>query len=98
MKKVSQKTLLEAAHNLMFDIDEVELEVLTEEYADLLEAIEHMKTIKNIDHVKPMVFPYEVVTDYLREDIVEAPLSQEEALKNASKVEEGQIVIPKVVK
>ena len=45
MKKVSQKTLLEAAHNLMFDIDDVELEVLSEEYADLIEAIEHMKTI-----------------------------------------------------
>lgn len=98
MKKVSQKTLLEAAHNLMFDIDEVELEVLTEEYADLLEAIEQMKSITNIDHVKPMVFPYELVTDYLREDVVASCLSQEEALKNASKVENGQIVIPKVVR
>ena len=42
MKTVSQKTLLEAAHNLMFDIDEVELEVLKEEYADILDAIEEM--------------------------------------------------------
>ena len=98
MKKVSQKTLLEAAHNLMFDIDDIELEVLTEEYADILEAIECMKNIPNIDHVKPMVFPYELVTDYLREDVVDTPLTQEEALKNATKVEEGQIVIPKVVK
>ena len=57
-----------------------------------------MKTIENIGHVKPMVFPYELVTDYLREDVVDSPLSQEEALKNATKVEEGQIVIPKVVK
>ena len=98
MKKVSRKTLLEAAHNLMFDIDEIELKVLEEEYADLLEAIEHMKTIENIDHVKPMVFPYELVTDYLREDVAETPLSQQDALKNATRVEEGQIVIPKVVK
>ncbi len=98
MKKVSQKSLLAAAHNLMFDIDEVELQVLTEEYADILEAINHMQTIPNIDHVKAMVFPYELVTDYLREDVANTPLSQEEALKNATKVEEGQIVIPKVVK
>lgn len=98
MKKVSQKSLLEAAHNLMFDIDEVELQVLTEEYADILEAIECMKNIPNIDHVKPMVFPYDLVTDYLREDVTEPCLTQQEALKNASKVEEGQIVIPKVVR
>ena len=98
MKKVSQKTLLAAAHNLMFDIDDIELEVLTEEYADLLVAIEHMKNIPNIDHVKAMVFPYDLVTDYLREDEVKPCLSQEEALKNASKVEDGQIVIPKVVR
>ena len=98
MKKVSQKSLLEAAHNLIFDIDEVELQVLTEEYADILEAIECMKNIPNIDHVKPMVFPYDLVTDYLKEDVTEPCLTQQEALKNASKVEEGQIVIPKVVR
>jgi aspartyl/glutamyl-tRNA(Asn/Gln) amidotransferase C subunit len=98
MKKVSQKSLLEAAHNLMFDIDEVELQILTEEYADILEAIECMKNIPNIDHVKPMVFPYDLVTDYLREDIADNVLDKKEALKNASKVEDGQIVIPKVVK
>lgn len=98
MKKVSQKTLLEAAHNLMFDIDEVELAILTEEYADLLEAIKHMQAIPNIDSVKPMIYPYDLVTDYLREDVVIPSLSQEEALKNASKVLEGQIVIPKMVK
>lgn len=98
MKKVSQKTLLEAAHNLMFDIDEIELEVLVEEYADILEAIEHMQTIPNVDHAKAMIFPYDIVTDILREDVVGEILTQEEALRNASKVEEGQIVIPKVVK
>ena len=98
MKKVSQKTLLEAAHNLMFDIDDIELEVLTEEYADILEAIECMKNIPNIDHVKPMVLPYDLVTDYLREDVTDNVLDKKEALKNASKVEDGQIVIPKVVK
>ena len=98
MKKVSQKSLLEAAHNLMFDIDSVELEILKEEYADILDAIEEMKTIPNIDQLRPMIFPYEIVTDSLREDEINNVLSQQEALKNASKVEEGQIVIPKVVK
>lgn len=98
MKTVNEKTLLEAAHNLMFDIDNVELEVLKEEYADILDAIEEMKSIPNIDQLRPMIFPYEIVTDSLREDEINNVLSQQEALKNASKVEEGQIVIPKVVK
>ena len=98
MKTANEKTLLEAAHNLMFEIDEVELEILKEEYADILDAIEEMKKIPNIDHVRPMIFPYEIVTDYLREDVVDNVLSKEEALSNASKVEDGQIVIPKVVK
>ena len=42
MKKVSQKSLLAAAHNLMFDIDEVELQVLTEEYADIREKMTYL--------------------------------------------------------
>ena len=82
----------------MFDIDSVELEILKEEYADILDAIEEMKSIPNIDQLRPMIFPYEIVTDSLREDEINNVLSQQEALKNASKVEEGQIVIPKVVK
>lgn len=98
MKAVSPKTLLEAAHNLMFDIDEVELQALEEEYADILAEIEIMKEIPGIDQVRPMIFPYELVTDYLREDVVGDFMSQEDTLKNASKVEDGQIAIPKVVK
>ncbi|MBO6262325.1 MAG: Asp-tRNA(Asn)/Glu-tRNA(Gln) amidotransferase GatCAB subunit C [Bacilli bacterium] len=98
MKTANEKTLLEAAHNLMFDINDVELEVLKEEYADILDAIEEMKSIPNIDQLRPMIFPYEIVTDYLREDVTDNVLDKKEALKNASKVEDGQIVIPKVVK
>ena len=44
-----------------------------------------------------MTFPFDVSTTYMREDVVEEPLSNEEALKNASDVKDGQIRLPKVV-
>ena len=43
-------------------------------------------------------FPFEVVTNHLREDVVEQPLAKEEALQNSHNVEDGQITLPKVVR
>ena len=44
-----------------------------------------------------MTFPFECETDFLREDEPTTPLTQEEALRNAKDVVEGQIRLPKVV-
>ena len=98
MNKIDKETLIEAAHNLKFDISEEEILVLQEEFDDIEIEIEFIKTLPHIDEVEPMVFPYEIYTDYLREDIPDTPLQQEEVLRNAKKVVDGQIAIPKVVK
>lgn len=98
MQKINKEVLLEAAHNLMFDISEDEIAVLLEECDDILKAVELIKTLKSIDEVEPMVFPYEIKTTYLREDVAISPLSQEDALKNACRIKDQHIVIPKVVK
>lgn len=98
MNKIDKETLIEAAHNLKFDISEEEILVLQEEFDDIEAEIEFIKTLPHIDEVEPMVFPYEIYTDYLREDIPDTPLQQEEVLRNAEKVVDGQIAIPKVVK
>ena len=50
-----------------------------------------------VDEASPMVFPFDVTTTFLREDVPTTPLSNEDALKNASDVIEGQIRLPKVV-
>ncbi|HHT67405.1 MAG TPA: Asp-tRNA(Asn)/Glu-tRNA(Gln) amidotransferase subunit GatC [Erysipelotrichaceae bacterium] len=97
MKKVSKETLLETAHNLMFDIDEEQLRILSEEYEDIFEATKNIQIIPGVDEVEPMVFPYEIFGE-LREDSPSSSLSLEEALKNAENVRDGHIVIPKVVK
>ena len=45
-----------------------------------------------------MVYPFEMPTTFLREDVVENVCSQEDALKNAKAQKEGHFVVPKVVK
>lgn len=98
MQKISKETLLEAAHNLKFEITDEQLLILMEECEDIMSAIEQIKKIPNIDSVEPMVFPYEITSSYLREDEAASPLNQQDAIKNASNVKDGQIVLPKVVK
>lgn len=63
----------------------------------ILDQIDLLSQIDGLDDVEPMIFPYSVYSDYLREDEVEEPLSQEEALKNAKETKDGMIKIPKVV-
>lgn len=98
MQKIDTQTLLEAAHNLKFNITDEQLVILLEECEDIMSAIEEIKKIPHIDEVEPMVFPYEIKTFELREDVAETPLTQYEAIKNANNVKDGQIVLPKVVK
>ena len=52
----------------------------------------------NTDNVDEMIFPLAVETTFLREDEVGEYLSQEEALANVTKVKQGHVVVPKVVK
>jgi aspartyl-tRNA(Asn)/glutamyl-tRNA(Gln) amidotransferase subunit C len=45
-----------------------------------------------------MVYPFEMETTFLREDVVENVLSEEDALKNAAKTRNGHVLVPKVVR
>ena len=98
MKKVTKEVLIEASHKLLFDLTDEELDKLLNDFNVILEQIDLMSQIDGLDDVEPMVFPYPVYSDYLREDVVETSLSQEEALKNAKEKENGMIKIPKVVR
>lgn len=98
VKPVNKETLKEAANKLMFDMTDQEYETLLEEFDILMQQIELMNEIPGIDNVEPVVFPFDVTNDYLREDIPSTPLNKEDALKNASDVSDGQIILPKVVR
>ena len=97
MKTVNKKILKDVANKLMFDMDDSQYDTLLEEFDVILKQMDIISDIPNIDDVAPMTFPFDVTTSYLREDVASKPLSQEEALKNASDVVDGQIRLPKVV-
>ncbi|MCR5505407.1 MAG: aspartyl/glutamyl-tRNA amidotransferase subunit C [Bacilli bacterium] len=97
MKTVNKEILKEAANKLMFDMEDSQYQTLLDEFDVILERMELISEIPGIDDALPMTFPFDVTVAYMREDVVTKPLSQEEALKNAGDVVEGQIRLPKVV-
>ena len=97
MKEIKPDFLKKCANNLMFDLTDKECETLIEDFEDIFKQMSEIKNIEGINDVEIMVFPFEVITDFLREDIEIEPLQVEEVLKNAKDVQEGQIKLPKVV-
>lgn len=85
------------ANQLMFDLNDQEISELQEDFKVLLEQI---KILDKVDtkQVVEMIYPFEEETTYLREDVVEHVISQEEALRNAKSVMAGHVHVPKVVK
>jgi Asp-tRNA(Asn)/Glu-tRNA(Gln) amidotransferase C subunit len=59
-----------------------------------MELIGHLE---GVDVLEPMTFPFDVTVDDLRPDEPTQPLTQTEALQNASSKIAGQIKLPKVV-
>ena len=97
MEKASKELFKEIASSLMFELSESDYQALMNEFDAVIEQMNHLSAVKDVDKATPMVFPYEIVTSYLREDVPEQSLKREEVLKNASNVVDGQISIPKVV-
>ena len=97
MKPVSKEVLQIAASKMMFEMSDSQYNALIKELNVFLKQVDLIGQIPNIDDVEPMTFPFDVTTTYLREDVVKTPLTNEEALKNATDVKDGQIRLPKVV-
>lgn len=97
MKEVNKDVLKDAANRLYFDMTDSEYDTLLEEFANIQQEFELMGQINGVDEVVPMTFPFDVSIDFLRDDEPETPLSQEDVLKNAGNIKEGQIKLPKVV-
>ena len=97
MKKVTKEVLKEAANKLMFDMSDEQYDTLLEEFDIVIKQMELISRIAGVDEAEPMTFPFDITNPFLREDIPEAPLSRDEALKNAKDVVDGKISLPKVV-
>lgn len=97
MEKLSKESFLKLANDIMFDLNEQEIDELTDEFDTLMQ---QMQLLDNIDtsSVAEMVYPFEEETTYMREDEIENILTQEETLLNARNSKDGLLVVPKVVK
>lgn len=85
------------AKSLMFNLSDKEASDMKHEFEILYKQLELLDKIDTTD-VKEMIYPFEDETHFLREDVVDHTISQEDALKNAPVVKEGHIVVCKVVK
>ena len=97
MKAINKDVLKDAASRLMFDMSEEQYDTLEKEFDIMIKQMKLIGEIPGVDDVEPMTFPFDVATDYLREDEVAEALSKDEVLKNAKDVVDGQIKLPKVV-
>lgn len=97
MKEYNIEILKDAAKRLLFDMSDSEYETLLKEFDIVTKQMDIIGSNKDIDKYEPMAFPFECSTSFLREDVPEAPLAREEALKNSKRKVGGQIKLPKVV-
>lgn len=97
MKKVSKEVLKDAANRLMFDMSDEQYNILLDEFDVITKQLELMGDIDGIDKEDVMTFPFNCEVDYLREDEPAKALTQDEVLKNAGSVKDGQIKLPKVI-
>lgn len=94
---MERKDIKDLANNLMFDVSEEEIDDIAEEFKKLDGMLNFFEQI-NTDGVEEMVYPFDVETDYFREDEESNVLSQNDSLVNAGKVISGHVVVPKVLK
>ena len=97
MKEYSINVLKDAASRLLLDMSEEEYKTLLSEFDIVTKQMRAIGDNKDLDQIEPMVFPFEVYTTELREDVAEEPLTREEALRNSQRKVGGQIKLPKVV-
>ena len=97
MKKVDKNKLKELANDLLFDMADEEYSTLLQEFDELIAQMSLLEKIPDVDSVEPMIYPFEVTNNLLREDEPEAPLTREEVLANAPDTFAGQVRLPKVV-
>lgn len=97
MEKFSTEYFRKLANDLRFDLSDEEIEDLKKDFVEVEKQVQLFETIDTSD-VEPMVYPFETPTTYLREDIVDEVLSQEDAMKNVKDVRMGHVHVPKVVK
>jgi aspartyl-tRNA(Asn)/glutamyl-tRNA(Gln) amidotransferase subunit C len=96
MKEMDVQGFKALALQCRFELSDEEAQDIKNEF-DVL--ISQMRLLDKIDttSTEAMIYPFETVSHFLREDVVEDVLSINEVLKNAPKEKNGFFVTQKVV-
>ena len=97
MKTINNLMLKDIADKLLFAIKDEQYPILINELTIIEKEMSLLDDIPEIKDITPMTFPFDLGNGFLREDVPSIHLNRDELLKNANKVEEGYIVIPKVI-
>ena len=97
MEKFSSEYLRALASDLRFELSDAEVEELKKRFERLESQIAQFEKV-DTENVEPMIYPFEAPTSYLREDVVDEVLSQNEVLANVKDARMGHVHVPKVVK
>lgn len=77
-------------------LDEQELAQMTVDLNNIIETLQPI-TEYDLDGVEPTFHPIGSLSNVMREDVEEASFTQEEALSNAPKSEDGSFLIPAIL-
>ena len=97
MGNITAEDIRYLAKQLQFDMSEKEAEETAKDFRVFEKKLEELKQI-DTSGVRPMVYPVEKETSFLREDEIQDTLSPEEALRNAKRKKDGYIVLPRVIR
>lgn len=97
MEKFSTEYFRKLAADLKFDLNDDEIEALKKDFVAVEKQVELFDQI-DTEGVEPMIYPFETPTVFLREDVEQDTLAQQDALRNAAEVKMGHVHVPKVVK
>lgn len=94
--KVDHKTVKRLAELSKLSFSEQEENEMVDGLNEMIAFVDKLKEL-DTQNVEPLVFMNEQ-TDVLREDIIESPISQADALKNAPSKDMYYFRVPKVIK
>ena len=97
MIKISKSIIRQCAKNMMFDLTSDEVDTIFNEFDTVYAQVNFLSSIKGVDEVEPMTFPYKEHQHKLADDIPLKPLKRNLALKNSNTAFGNQIKLPKVV-
>lgn len=97
MSKFTKEMVDDYAEKLLIGLTDEENKMVLDEFEEIDKNISIINEIPNIGSVEPMTHALDDFTFSLRDDIAEASIPIEDALRNAGKTDGREIEVPKVV-